>query len=160
MPRRLASHWSCSHDGYWSAVRYGVMPTTKKGAGGLDPAPLAWSRAGPHPALFDAAQEPTTAAAMRPRREQSVKAASAVAKAEPRATELDLYPVIVREGFRNSADDAWAAQKLISHQRGHATPELFKTAWRLRKRLSSIIDDVWSWETVGEALKVVGPSRW
>ena len=157
---QVASHWSCSHDGYWSAVRYGAMPTTKKAAADLDPEPLAWSRVGPHPALFDAAQEPTTAAAMRRRREKSAKAASAVGKAEPRATELDLYPIIVREGFRNTADDAWAAQKLIRHLREHATPEVFKTAWRLRKRLSSIIDDVWSWETVDEALKVVGPSRW
>ena len=26
----LASHWSCSHDGYWSTVRYGFMPSLKK----------------------------------------------------------------------------------------------------------------------------------
>ena len=26
----LASHWSCSHEGYWSTVRYGFFPSPKK----------------------------------------------------------------------------------------------------------------------------------
>ena len=156
----LASHWSCSHDGYWPAVRYGAMPTPKKAADELDAEPLAWARNGPHPDLFTAAQEPTTAAALRRRREKSLKAAASVGKAEPRATELDLYPAIVHTAIRNNADDPWGAQQLIQHLREHGSPELYKVAWRLRKRLSSIIDDVWSWETVGETLKVIGPTRW
>ena len=157
---QLASHWSCSHDGYWSAVRYGAMPTVKKAGPELDAEPLAWSRTGAHPSLFDASQEPMTAAALRRRREKRVEAASGAGKPEPRATELDLYPVIVREGIRNTPDDPWAGQQLRRHLRGHASPELYKTAWRLRKRLISIIGDVWSWETVDETLKLVGPSRW
>lgn len=112
---RLASHWSCSHDGYWSTVRYGYIPSPKKAQSELDPTPLAWAQSGEHHPLFDAAQEPSTACALRRRREQKVRDASASARTEPRATELDLYPVIVQQGFRNTPDDPWAAKRLIKH---------------------------------------------
>ena len=26
----VASHWSCTHEGYWSTARYGFVPTPKK----------------------------------------------------------------------------------------------------------------------------------
>ena len=60
----VASHWSCSHQGYWSAVRYGFFETPRKPATSLDAQPLTWSRSGPHPPLFEASQEPNTAAAL------------------------------------------------------------------------------------------------
>ena len=103
----LASHWSCSHEGYWSAVRYGVMPTPTKPSEGLDdPAKVvAWPKS--HPPLMDAAQEPTTAAALLRRRNNALKEASSEGAKEPRATEMDLYPIIVREGFRNTDDAPW-----------------------------------------------------
>ena len=40
----LASHWSCSHEGYWSAVRYGIFWTPKKPQAELDAHPEAWAR--------------------------------------------------------------------------------------------------------------------
>ena len=64
----VASHWSCSHQGYWSAVRYGFSETPRKPAASLDAQPLTWSRSGPHPPLFEASQEPNTAAALARRR--------------------------------------------------------------------------------------------
>ena len=51
--------------------------------------------------LFALSQEPLTAAALARSREAKVKQARSSGKAEPRATELDLYPIIVRHGFRN-----------------------------------------------------------
>lgn len=57
MRHNLASHWSSEHEGYWSAVRYGVLPTPTKPQDGLDLTPAAWCRDGPHPPLFDAAQD-------------------------------------------------------------------------------------------------------
>eukprot|EP00973_Karenia_brevis_P009415 1271874-Karenia_brevis.AAC.1 len=32
----IASHWSCTHDGYHSALRYLVMPSPKKPSSALD----------------------------------------------------------------------------------------------------------------------------
>ena len=156
---KLASHWSCSHDGYWSAVRYGVMPSPKKTQDGLDATPLTWCRRGEHPSLFDSAQEPTTAAALQGRREHAVKKASAEGNQEPRATEMDLYPIIVRQGFRNTPEEPWAEKKLILHLKTYGSPALVKLAWKIRSKLSSIIDDVWAWDTVGETLAALGQSR-
>ena len=42
----LASHWSATHDGYWSAVSYGCCASTKKPAETLDPSPLLWAASG------------------------------------------------------------------------------------------------------------------
>lgn len=126
----LASHWSTSHTGYWSTVRYGCMPTLKKQASELDAEPLAWARGGPHPALFDSAQEPITATALRRRRQIKVQTASEKGKAEPKATEMDLYAIIVQQDIRNTADDPWADKKLIEHIRKCGGAALFELAWR------------------------------
>ena len=155
----LATHWSDSHDGYWSAVRYGTMWTPKKPQEEIDKDALPWCLQGTHRSLFDSAQEPNTAAATRRRREYKVKKASQEGKSEPRADELDLYAVVVREGFRNTADDPWAAKKLINHLQEYGGQGLWQVAWRMRSRLSALIDDVWSWETVSDDLRLLGQTR-
>ena len=40
----IPSHWSCSHTQFWSALRYGVMPSLKKPT--VDDSPWAWTKAG------------------------------------------------------------------------------------------------------------------
>ena len=140
-------------------MRYGFIPSPKKPQEELDPKPLPWRRDGEHPSLFAASQEPFTAAATQRKREYAVKAASAAGEGEPRASELDLYPIIVRNGFRNTADAPWADKKLIQRVKACGTPALVQLTWRIRKKLPAIIDDVWSWETVGETLSWLGRSR-
>ena len=149
----IASHWSCSHTGYWSAVRYGCMPTPSKPSKALDPTPYKWARCGEHPPLFEVCQEPTTAAALNRRREAKVKLAEESGRPEPRPTEMDLYPVIVQNGFRNSSDDHTAAEKLVQWLKAHGSPALVTFAFKNRQKLSAIIDDVWSWETVDDFLQ-------
>ena len=41
---KLASHWSCSHTQFWSAVRYLHMPSESKPA--VDGEPFAWATDG------------------------------------------------------------------------------------------------------------------
>ncbi len=98
----MSRHWSCTHDGYWSAVRYGYAQTPKKPEATLDKNALRWQREGDHPSLFEASKPGVTAPALR-------KKASGEGKPEPRATELDLYSIIVQQGFRNTADDPWVS---------------------------------------------------
>ena len=155
----LASHWSCSHTGYWSAVRYGFMPSPAKPQESLDSQPFTWSRLGQHRSLFEACQEPSTATALSRRRENKVKIANAEGKAEPRPCEMDLYPIIVRNGFRNTADDHTAAEKLIQWLKQHGSPALVSFSFKHRQKLPGIIDDVWSWETVDDYLEVNAQSR-
>ena len=140
----IASHWSASHTGFWSAVRYGYIPSPSKQQEDLDPEPLAWHRLGKEMDLFALSQEPTTASALARRRESKVKQASSVGKAEPRPTEFDLYPIIVQQGFQNGPDDHNA---------------LVTFAFKNRARLPGLIDDVWSWETVDDFLAEHGKSR-
>ena len=156
---RLASHWSCTHDGYHSAVRYIAAATGKKSRADLDPSPEVWCRNGPHPPLLDQANEPHTAEATRRRREHKLQAAAEEGKSEPRATELDLYHVIVEQGFRNTPDNRHAAKALIQHVKQFSSPGLFQFAFRNRARLSTLIDDVWSWETVDDTLLRVSTTR-
>ena len=155
----LATHWGCSHEGYWSAVRYGALPSEKKPAAELDSRPRAWSHIGEHPRIFDAAQEPTTAAALRRRREVAVAAAAEAGRREPRPAEMDLYAVIVAQGFRNTPDDPHAAKRLVHHLLAHGTPALTSFAFKMRAKLPSLIDDVWAWETVADHLHGLGDPR-
>ena len=159
MNHGLATHWSCTHTGYWSAVRYGFMPSPHKPQSSLDPHPCTWARLGQHPPLFEAAQEPVTASALSRRREKKVKEAAAKGKPEPRPTEMDLYAIIVQNGFKNSPDDSNAAARLISFLKVHGTPALVSFAFKNRSKLPALIDDVWSWEKVDDFLQLHGRSR-
>ena len=155
----LASNWSLSHSGYWSAVRYGVMPSPAKPQSSLDPRPFAWAAAGAHPALMDACHEPSTAAATRARRDRALKEASEESKPEPRVQEIDIWPIVVQSGFRNSPDDCVAAERLIQYAKGHCSANIVAFLFKNRHRLSSLIDDVWAWETVDDMLALAGRSR-
>ena len=60
----LASHWSITHDGYWSCIRYCAMPTPKKPALCLDGQPALWDARGVHPnIILDCCHEPVAAKA-------------------------------------------------------------------------------------------------
>ena len=155
----IASHWSCSHDGYWSAVRYGFFPTPKKQQSELDAKPLCWARNGPHPPLFESSQPGTTVEATLARRAHITKVASEEGKAEPRANEMDLYAVIVAKGFRNTPDEPWAPKKLMEYLKTSGSPALFQYAFKIRQKLSGLIDDVWEWETVSDELALLSQSR-
>ena len=155
----LASHWSTTHTGYWSAVRYGFFPSPKKAQTDLDPAPLTWSREGQHPPLFEASQEPMTSKALKRRREFKEMDAAAAGKKDPRASELDLVSVIVEQGFRNTPDDRHADKRLVEYLKAHGTPALVHLAFKLRARLSALIDDAWSWDQVSAQLAVSTKTR-
>ena len=150
----LATDWSCTHDGYWSALRYGAFPSPKKPRSELDPQPRLWAKSGAHPALLEACEEPVTVAATRQRRLNAAMAAAEKGKPAPRPTEMDLYAVIVDKGFRNTPDDQHACKKLIAYLK-ESSPSLFAFAFKIRAKLGGLIDDVWSWETVGDTLSVV-----
>ena len=101
----LASHWSCTHDGYHSVVSYLQWPSEKKKESSLDREALWWARAGPHPPLEECRHEPNTAAATKKKREFKEKRAAEEGQEAPRITELDVYALVVEKGFRNTEDD-------------------------------------------------------
>ena len=121
--------------------------------------PATWCRNSPHPPLLDEANEPNNVAAFRARREWKVKASAASGKADPRASELDLYHIIVEQGFRNTPDNRHAHQLLIRHLKLRGSPSVFEWAFRNRARLPALIDDVWMWETVDESISRLEGAR-
>ena len=94
----LASHWSCTHTGYWSAVKYCAVPSPKKTHAALDTQPKLWARQGSHPPLHLCCHEPATAAAMSAKRRRAEHDAAEESKADPRFTEYDLWPIVAAMG--------------------------------------------------------------
>ena len=141
----LAANFSCSHTGYHSVVGYCVLPTRNKPQAALDPKPLVWAAKGEHPDLFDAAQEPTTVAALQRRMERRSKAASELGK-KARYCELNVWPLVVRNGIRNSDEGEEGYLRLIKVAKETCPHAFVDFLFKLRKKLPSLIDDVWSWE--------------
>lgn len=155
---KMATHWSCDHPGYYSAVRYCALPSSTKPQTELDPEPRLWAASGLHKPLFESCQEPFAATATQKRREDKVKVALEAGKSEPRVTEMDLYSAIVLGGFRNTPDDCHAWRRLVAHLKV-ASPSLYSYAFKIRTKLPSLIDDVWSWEAVGDAIPMLSMTR-
>ena len=148
----LASHWSTSHSGYWSTIRYVYVPSTTKPQAALDSAHVLWGHYEPHPPLDACCREPLTGPALDARRQgKEMKAAEAGKKA--RITEMDIWGIVVQNGIRNKdADDDTAVDQLIAHAKSHCSWEMREFLFRIRARLSPLIADIWAWETVEERL--------
>ena len=147
----LASHWSCTHDGYWSCVRYCALPTPKKPRQCLDLAPALWDVSGTHPSVvLDVCNEPVTAKAMEARREQRVLAAAEAGKAEPKFTDLDVWSLVVRANIRNTPDNRKAWAQLVAYAKAHCGASMVHYLWKRRNQLTSMIDDIWEWECIDD----------
>lgn len=146
----LASHWSTSHIGYDTAVAYGCCASETKPRVSLDPAPLLWAAEGEHPPLDEARNEPTTAAAQRRRRELRVQAALEQGAEEPRPTELDVWPLVVRHNVRNTPDAPEAHLDLLKVAVERCSPAMVGFLFKNRRRLPALIDDCWLMEEIGE----------
>jgi len=125
----------------------------------LDAFPLLWSADGEHEPLLDAMQEPTTAAALEERRNRATMQAAEQGKDEPRVSEIDVWPLVVRHGIRNTDDNQEAHLRLIAVARETCSPAMMSFLFRIRRRLPSLIDDVWTWEEVHDKVALSQRSR-
>ena len=151
----LASHWSCTHTGYWSAVRYLAMPSPKKPLAALDSSPVLWPADGRHPPVSECCHEPLTAAALRKRRLHAEAEAAEAGEGDPKVREMDVWPIVVQQGFRNTPDTQHADMELISYAKTHCSPAMqaFLFSLSRRQRLASLIDDIWRWEEIDSSLE-------
>ena len=155
----LASHWSCTHAGYWSAVRYCFVPSPTKPQASLDADPLLWALVGDHPALHLCCHEPATAAAMQSKRQRREARAAEKGNTDPRVTEYDLWPIVVESRIRNLPGDRKANLRLVQHVKANCSNAVCAYVFKNRARLPQIIDDIWAWEEVDEAVVVAARSR-
>jgi len=156
---QVATHWSCTHVGYWSALRYLVWPTPTKPLKSLDRTPLAWHRDGEHESLAETAQPPTNVAMLEARRNKVLAAAAEAGEKEPRPQEIDVWPIVVKHGVRNDHDkqDGWL--RLIKIARTSCSPSMAAYLFSIRHKLNKLIDDCWVWEEVDERLRLSQRSR-
>jgi len=136
------------------------MPSPKKLQSALDSDPVLWA-APPlvHPPLDECCNEPVTAAATRARRIKAERVAAEEGKGAPRISEFDLWPVVVRHGFENTADDATAAKQLMAWAKKYGTVAMCQFLFKIRARLPAIIDDIWEWERVETTVATARLSR-
>ena len=139
----IASHWSCSHTGYWSVIRYLHHPTPKKPAASLDKEYIVWAAQGEkHPLLQDCMNEPTTAAALEARRLKTDRQAAEKGKPSARISEIDIWPIVVRNNIRNTPDDMNAAEALMAWAVDCASKPMVDFLFKHRARLNGLIDDI------------------
>ena len=154
----LASHWSCKHTGYWSTIRYLTSPSPAKVRTALDANPVLWPL-GNHPLLSECCHKPLTAEALRKRRRAAEDTAAEAGEDMPKVTEIDIWPIIVNKGFRNTPDSAIAHLQLIAYAKHHCSKEVQGFLFKHRHKLPTLIDDVWRWETAEDQLSTAQRSR-
>ena len=151
---QLASHWSCTHSGYWSPIRYCAVPSPSKPKVSLDPQPVVWSRLGPHPPLRLVCHEPHTAAAMRVKRQRKEDRAAEESKPEPRMTDYELWPIVVESGIMNTPQDRHAHLRLMQYAKERCSPATCAFVFKNRARLPTLIDDIWRWESIDSVVAI------
>ena len=154
----LATHWSCTHIGYWSAIRYVSVRSPTKPADALDLEPELWAAEGEHPPLHMCRDEPMTANALR--RISDFKYQKAAEEGKPeKVTELDVWPIVVENGFRNGPDEHIAHLKLAAYAKHHCSKAVQAFLFKRRHALPGLIESIWQWETVDAVLGEATLSR-
>ena len=146
----LASHWSCTHNGYHSCVAYGHLPSPpKKMRADLDPSPEMWAPEGKqHPCLEEASRASVTAAATAATRAKHRQACKEKGK-EEKFTEVDVWPVVIRENIEANAEAPEVLMAYAKRCGGQVMvnwcfknwaklPELIARSWQVKSNSSAV----------------------
>jgi hypothetical protein len=177
---QLASHWSSTHNLFWSTVRYGAFTTERKRV--VDDKPLVWTADGkPDPKdvaavaswLYEQSQEPFNAKALKARREKREREAHAPSlpldsskktkgdvetckKAKrdvEKFTKIDFYALVVEQQLRNPSD-------VLAYAREKGSAVLRAFVIRHQRQLAELIEDVEQWEGAPAAAAKERQSDW
>ena len=110
---------------------------------------------------MELARRPTTADSLEARRLKAVEHAESSGKSEPRPSEIDLWPLIVRHGIRNgeNEDGQSGVDRLIQVAKDVCSPVMVRYLFKMRHKLAGIIDDVWHWECIDDRVHLSQRSR-
>ena len=148
-------HWSTNHTQWWSALRYGVVPSEKKP--NVDPEPYQWTADGQALDLFAEAQEPYTAQAWKVRREGREKDAAAgrktKSKAPPAFRKLDLTSIILEQGLLTPA-------AVMDYTKRHGTATMQEYVHKNQRKLKEFLDDAKDWHCASEVVASEAETDW
>lgn len=149
---KLPSHWSCSHTQWYSAVRYGHIPSTHKEE--VDLEPHVWTAAGTALDLFAESQEPWQARAWKRRREEHEKAASVSTKGRRMTfTKLDLTALIMEKELKT-------ATAVIAYVQDHGTYAAQDFVHKNQRQLPAFLQDAQDWAAARDEAVKEGESDW
>ena len=101
----------------------------------------------------------TKATPIEARREKCVERAETLGKAEPKPSEIDTWPIVVRHNIRNDEDGETGVDQLIRVAKDTCSPAMVRYLLMLRHKLAGVIDDVWHWECIDDRLHLSQRSR-
>jgi hypothetical protein len=152
----LATHWSCTHEGYASCIAYGYVPSKKKPLSELDPKPELWAAVGEHPPLSEASRPPVTAKALAKLREKKRLHKAEHGKREPKFEDIDLWPVVISQ---NIFDGPRAPEVLMAYAKRCGGAAMTKFCFRNWPKLPELISRCWQVEKVEQHVAQAGKTR-
>ena len=100
---------------------------------------MLWAHNGEHPDPLTLCNEPLTAGAIESRRLRADNTAAEAGKAPARIQEIDIWPVVVKNNIKNSADDQTAHLKLMEYAKKHCTLPMQQFLFKNRAHLPSLL---------------------
>jgi hypothetical protein len=149
---QLASHWSCSHTQWWSALRYGVIPTLHKST--VDSSPYLWSHDGAALDTFAESQRPYCATLWKRRREEAEKEKSAGVPAKrAKFTKLDLTSIILHEDLKSKA-------AVMEYVQNKGTEAMQTFVSNNQRKLKEFLQDAQEWAAARATAAADRESDW
>ena len=148
---KLACHFGATHTQWWSAVRYGFYPTTKKPK--TDKKPLCWTCPGIPPIdLFEDSQQPYQAHAWVARREGKDREAESKGT-NTFFTKLDFTSLVLDKNLRSKASVLRYFQ-----EKGTVAMQAFVS--KHQRKLHDFLDDAFEWEQACETAAAEEQTDW
>ena len=149
----LPSHWSSSHTQFWSAVRYGFMPSEKKPV--VDASPYQWVPVDAAALnLSEESQRPFSADLWKRRREQAERSGQVGPTGKKRRfCKLDLTSIIMAAGLDTPS-------QVMDHVQQRGTEEMQLWTNRNQEQLPKIVADAKAWAAASDDAARERQSDW
>ena len=151
----LACHFSSNHTQFWSAVRYGYIPTLSKPV--VDAHPVSWSADGGWQALdlFAESQRPWNAAIWKRRHEEAERATASEGgkQKKPRFNKLDLTALIMSQGLTTQA-------AVMEYVQDHGTEQMQLFVHQRQRYLKDFVAEAMQWGEARQQAAAERQSEW
>jgi hypothetical protein len=146
----IATHWSCSHTQWWSALRYLVVPSTKKVVD-KDRHVWTWDKRGLD--LFAEAQEPWMAKIWKRRRESHELAVAAGTCKKAKFSKLDLTALVLEKSLSTKA-------QVLEFSQNHGSASMHAFVHNNQRKLKEFMEDAQEWGQARQAAQAEKESDW